>query len=291
MTTNFPKISIVTPSFNQGEFLEETILSVLEQNYPNLEYIVMDGGSTDNSVEIIKKYASKINFWKSEKDGGLYDALNKGFAKCSGEIMAWINSDDVYHQKSFFTVAEIFSSFSDVKWIQGMPTSIDESGRIISVGNFRKWSKYNYFLKEYQWIQQESCFWRKELWNKSGAKMNSFLQLAGDLDLWLRFFDHAELYSVNTVLGCFRLKSKNQLSLERAAEYEKEANTILNERIKKTNSEEKMQLEKLFFYRDIYSKIPFLKTKMYTHYLNNFQYPSTISFDRISQSFKMDLKK
>ena len=93
---NLPKISIVTPSFNQAQFIEETILSVLNQNYPNLEYIIIDGGSTDGSVDIIKKYADKIAYWVSEKDSGMYDAINKGFGKSTGEILAWINSDDIF---------------------------------------------------------------------------------------------------------------------------------------------------------------------------------------------------
>ena len=99
---SWPKISIVTPSYNQGDFLEQTILSVLNQNYPNLEYIIIDGGSTDKSMEIIKKYEKYISYWISEKDNGQADAIKKGFRKSSGEIFAWINSDDNYLYKSFF---------------------------------------------------------------------------------------------------------------------------------------------------------------------------------------------
>ncbi len=94
---NYPKISIVTPSFNHAQFLEETILSVITQNYPNLEYVIIDGGSTDGSVDIIKKYEKHLTYWVSEPDNGHGDALNKGFAKSTGEIMAWINSDDKYY--------------------------------------------------------------------------------------------------------------------------------------------------------------------------------------------------
>src|SRR6218665_2201901 len=101
---NFPKISIVTPVFNRVEYLEQTILSVIDQGYPNLEYIVIDGGSTDGTLEIIKKYEDRIFYWTSEPDNGMYDAINKGFKKASGQIMAWINSDDLYHQPTLSTV-------------------------------------------------------------------------------------------------------------------------------------------------------------------------------------------
>ena len=101
ISNNYPKISIVTPNYNGVKYLEQTIVSVLNQNYPNLEYIIIDGGSTDGSVEIIKKYESKLSYWVSEPDMGLYHAIQKGFEKSTGEIMAWINSDDMYVKGSF----------------------------------------------------------------------------------------------------------------------------------------------------------------------------------------------
>jgi glycosyltransferase involved in cell wall biosynthesis len=96
MNLVIPKISIITPSFNQAQFLDATVQSILSQNYPNLEYIIIDGGSTDGSLEIIKKYEKHLHFWCSEPDAGQYDAINKGFAHSTGEIMAWLNSDDMY---------------------------------------------------------------------------------------------------------------------------------------------------------------------------------------------------
>src|SRR3990172_6693239 len=106
---NYPKISIVTPSFNQDQYLEETILSVINQNYPDLEYIIIDGGSTDNSIDIIKKYEKHLTFWVSEKDKGQCDAINKGLKKCTGDIFNWLNSDDHYFPGTLQKVAESFS--------------------------------------------------------------------------------------------------------------------------------------------------------------------------------------
>lgn len=114
-----PKISIVTPSFNQGRFLEETILSVLNQNYPNLEYIVIDGGSTDETVEIICRYENRLAYWTSEKDRGQVHAINKGLEQATGDIFAFINSDDVYLPGTFAAVAEHFENYPESEWVCG----------------------------------------------------------------------------------------------------------------------------------------------------------------------------
>jgi glycosyltransferase involved in cell wall biosynthesis len=131
MTTHLPKVSIITPSFNQGQFLEASIRSVLEQDYPNLEYIVVDGGSKDESVEIIKKYQDRLAWWVSEKDKGHADALNKGFSKVTGDILAWLNSDDIYFPNAVSEAVSVLTQNPKVGMVYGDADLIDDSGATV----------------------------------------------------------------------------------------------------------------------------------------------------------------
>jgi glycosyltransferase involved in cell wall biosynthesis len=217
-----PKLSIVTPSFNQGLFLEETIRSVLQQNYKNLEYIVIDGGSSDNSVDIIKKYESSLHYWVSEKDEGHGHAINKGFSHASGDIMAWINSDDKYTPWSLQVVAEIFSRFPHVMWIVGFNSWWNDAGAMLKAKRCPK-NIFDFLLGNYAWIQQESVFWRKTLWDAAGGYVNQNYKLMIDGELWTRFFLHAELYSVDCILGGYRMHSSNRARDKRLCCKEMEA--------------------------------------------------------------------
>lgn len=232
----WPKISIVTPSCNQGQFLEETICSILGQGYPNLEYIIIDGGSTDNSVKIIKKYEQSLAYWVSEKDAGQYDAINKGFARSTGEVMAWLNSDDMYLPWTLRTVAEIFDRLQQVDWLTTMnPGTVDYFGNCLGFLNVQGYSK-DAFLdgaylpfrrKGFCWIQQESTFWRRSLWKKAGGKIAESIHLAADFDLWCRFYRYSELYGVASPFSCFRLQDQQKsLKIE---EYVKEAELSLSD--------------------------------------------------------------
>lgn len=208
------KISIVTPSYNQGRFIAQTIESVLDQGYPDLEYIVVDGASTDESQAIIARYADRLAHWSSEPDAGQYDAINKGFARSTGDVMAWLNSDDRYLPWTLQRVAEIFAALPQVEWISTLnPILTDSAGIPISGGLYRGFNGRAFFKGEYvtttDWysvgyIMQEGTFWRRSLWERAGGRINTDFRLAGDFELWARFFQHADLYGVMLPLAMFR---------------------------------------------------------------------------------------
>lgn len=179
-----PKISIVTPSFNQGSYLESTILSVIGQLYPNLEYIIMDGGSTDNSIDIIRKYEKHFAFWESVPDKGQSDAINKGFQIATGDILAWINSDDMYLPHTFRFISEYFSSNCDDKIVFGNCLKFNqETKKVYGSDVESSHKKLDISLCDY--IIQPSCFWSRQIWEKVGP-LNLDLAFSLDWDWFIR---------------------------------------------------------------------------------------------------------
>lgn len=234
MSAKFPKISIVTPCYNQAEFLESTIQSVLSQNYPNLEYIIIDCSSTDRSAEIIKKYANYLHYWCSESDQGQYHAINKGFAHSTGEIMAWLNSDDMYFPFAFKTVASIMSELENVEWLTTTsPAGWDWQGFCTGFTSISGYSKEGFLEGLYglpgssPWfVQQESTFWRRSLWSKIGSCIPTKFKYGGDFHLWTYFYRHADLYGTPSPLGGFRFRYNQQ---SRQPQYSEEVKQALAE--------------------------------------------------------------
>ena len=206
--SNLPRISIVIPSFNQGKFLEETICSVLSQNYPNLELIIIDGGSTDNTIEIIKKYDSRITKWVSEPDRGQSHAINKGFALCTGEIMTFLGSDDIYFPNTFFDVAELFKKNPNSGAIIGAFCNIDEKSK--TIGNailpVLKFSPADLSLGPpgFYRLHQVATFFTRKALDKVGCHVNEKFKYVMDRELLYRVCRDFEITISEKIYGGFR---------------------------------------------------------------------------------------
>jgi glycosyltransferase involved in cell wall biosynthesis len=201
--STLPKVSIITPSFNQGQFLEASIRSVLEQDYPNIEYILVDGGSKDESVDIIKKYQARLAWWVSEKDKGHADALNKGFSQATGEILAWLNSDDIYFPTAVSEAVSILKSHPEVGMVYGDADLIDDSGT--NVGQFAsKQTGYRQMLRGSVHIPQATTFFRADLWRQVGS-LDLSLFFSFDYDFWVRLAKVSQLLYVPKRWAKFRI--------------------------------------------------------------------------------------
>lgn len=289
----WPKITVVTPNFNGAQFLENTLLSVLDQHYPNLEYIVMDGGSSDGSIEIIRKYEDRLAYWESAPDQGMYDAIQKGFDRSTGEIMGWLNSDDLLHRGALWNLAELFA-LPGVHWLMGLPTMFDERSRTVHSLNSGRWSKFRFHLKDQQHIQQESTYWSRELWQRAGAHISIQFRYAGDFELWCRFFRYEKLYTPSCLIGGFRYSRKGQLSFEHWEKYKEEMEQILQEA--SVDQEFWVRLQQIKRLQNI--KAWLRKSRLLNHASvmaridrkieSLHDYPAAIRFNRLEQRFYLD---
>lgn len=204
-------ISIVTPSYNQGRYIEETIQSVLSQDYPQIEYLIFDGGSTDQTLDILRKYEHRLAGWVSEKDQGQTDAINKGFAKANGEVLAWLNSDDTYEPGAISAVIDYLQQNPEVGMVYGDCNYINETGKVIGKFNAAQTS-YRLLRRGYTHIPQQTMFFRAELWKEVGPLDPSFY-FAMDYDLWTRLAARTAIRYVPQTWANFRLHTSGKTVL------------------------------------------------------------------------------
>jgi GT2 family glycosyltransferase len=217
-------VSVVTPSFNQASYLEQTLRSVLDQEYPSLEYLVVDGASSDGSVDVIRKYADQLAWWVSEKDSGQGEAINKGLARAKGEITAWLNSDDYYLPGAIASASRIFEQDPDIALVYGDMLAVDEHGKTTNVLKYGQLSLED--LLCFQIIGQPAVFFRRDAYEKAGGLDTSFHFLL-DHHLWIRIAQQGKIVHVPQVWAAARYhpQAKNVL---KAAEFGQEAFRILD---------------------------------------------------------------
>lgn len=234
---SWPRVSIVTPSYNQGRFLERTILSVLNQDYPNLEYIIMDGGSTDNSIEVIGKYEKSITCWVSEKDEGQADAIRRGFEKSTGTILAYLNSDDVYLPETLHRVVRQFGSRPDTAVVYGNQYLTNEDDQILGERRYTPYvpvvSRLGFLYGGFG-ISQPTAFWRREAYDRVGGIEPGYVHCM-DTDLFVRFALHrAQFHYIREYLAGARIhKASKTCTLRSVA---REEGRLINVRYRQNRS-------------------------------------------------------
>jgi glycosyltransferase involved in cell wall biosynthesis len=209
-SVSLPRISVITPSYNQVNYIEQTIQSVLGQNYPNLEYFIIDGGSTDGSVEIIKKYEKQLAWWVSEKDSGQANAINKGFSKCTGDIICWLNSDDLYMPNTFHTISKFFTERSEKKIVLGNCISFYEHNPSRVLGtNMKKFAEH-YALNLFDYIFQPSTFWSRAALESTGP-LNETVHYVFDWEWYLRMQKgNVNFVYTDTVFSLYRFHDSHK---------------------------------------------------------------------------------
>lgn len=222
---NLPKISIITPSFNQARFIEETILSVLNQNYPGLEFIIVDGGSTDGTLDILRKFEDRL-IWTSHKDKGQSNAINIGFQRSTGDVLAYLNSDDILVPGSLKMVGQYIADHEDCYCLTGRCRTIDEQGKeirklITLYKNFWMLLSSPQILLVLNFISQPATFWRRSVIDTVGG-LNESLYYTMDYDYWLRISRHFRIDFLQKVLACFRVHSHSKSGMTACRQFDEE---------------------------------------------------------------------
>jgi len=231
---SYPKITIVATCHNREKYIADTIESVLSQGYPNLEFIVIDDNSSDRSWDIIQTYNDRLTYIEQlpGKRSSPITAINYALARSTGELMTTLNDKNLLLPKSLFSMAETFAAFPDVEWVTGIGTLVNSDGIITSVMPIRK-DFYDH-LKHVPWnIQHESTFWRRSLWERTGSKFDEEYPWAFDAGLWCKFFAHAHLYHLNTIVGSYRKipASHSIQNMDEYRMYARKARELLRSRV------------------------------------------------------------
>ena len=204
-------VSIITPSWNSEAFLEQTILSVINQAYKNVEHIIVDGGSTDGTLEIVRKYEKNITHWISEPDEGMYQAINKGMVCAKGQIVAYLNSDDLYYPNTISKIVDLFNAHADVDLIYGNLDFISEDKKRLFTQKYPRFNWERFVSSEYALIGQPAAFWRRELAKKTGP-FDETMRMAADFDFFIRAGAAGRTMHVDDVLAAFRVHPKSLTS-------------------------------------------------------------------------------
>src|ERR1700730_7327424 len=195
--TSLPRITIVTPATARDEYLEATIRSVVYQDYPNLEYIIIEDGTNINRRHVLEKYESNFSWQNCPPGTELCAALNMAFAKSSGEILGWLEPGDLLHTNGLQVIGSVFASFPDVEWITGRPFNFSPSGLPAGLKHLERWTRVRFLAGGNKYIHRDTTLWRRSLWERVGGSLEAEYGLASGFELFVRFFRHARLYSVD----------------------------------------------------------------------------------------------
>src|SRR6202049_4371059 len=207
--TSLPRITIVTPAISGDELLEATIRSVVHQDYPDLEYIVIEDGTSGDRRRVLEKYEAHLCWQNCPPGTELCAALNLAFSKSSGEILGWLEPGELLHTNGLGVIGGVFAALPDVEWITGRPFNFSPSGMPTVLKHLERWSRIRFLAGGNKYIHRETTFWRRSLWERAGGALATEYGVAGEFELFMRFFRHARLYSVEALIGGYRTHPGN----------------------------------------------------------------------------------